>query len=910
MLVRHYYNICFLLIAICGSAQGRFETDIDSPSNAIDAEKVYLQLSATTFNTEEVIWFKAVVSNAYDLSLSGISGVLHVELIEPTEKQIIDSKLLKLDNGIAESFFQLHSNYSEGKYLIRAYTEWNKNFDDKFMFSTYVNIFKFQKPEDKVDPVRDISILKDTDGQKVVVSSRIFPMELDSLHRGKAMLFLDWLDGADSIEVRQEKNHSAHIEYALNDDVKMLGFRLKTMNKSYSKSIVLDETQGSLEFFPEGGELVNGIKSTLGFKYLNINGKGENVFGVIVDQHENELSSFKSNDLGMGKIELLPEEGKDYFGLVKGKNGIVHKYPIPTAKSQGTVMQVVDRLSSKVLVLEARPRVTDSVHIKLYHRGKDIYLLRALMKDGEFRYPIGGELMPNGIIGATMYDSNYLPRTARHFFNNSPKTNLNIDIEIGKTEYETRDSVVVRLKSMKENEPVASSISLMAVDKEYFEKTNLSKSSILSYFLLESDIKGDIENPAYYFDNENNLKDLDYLMLTQGWSNYKYDEPQKIKIFLPEKGLTLSGHIDGWQKRKRRKGHEVEEIDLTLMTFGKNPIVYQQKIDSTGYFNFELEESYGEGKKFVIEPKSSTKKNVNLKIDITRREIPEIDYEFEKIIVPVDSTIKKTVKERIASDITTDPYLLPNTIALNEVVVSDYILTPEREQMKERHGMPDVVIDNKELLAKEKSWTDKLFRWLLFNYSEELSIKQAGGIPNFLYANVHGADFTFVLIDGEPVVIDDYYLIPDIPIEAVKSVEILKRRVTANRYLYEVFPRARGGSPPPPVPAILAIYTYSGKGLYGAFPKKSRLIKASIPEFSPKREFYSPAYDNPDKDAETPDLRRLIHWQPDIRTDDEGKAIVKFYNGDITGEVLIICEGVGITQEGIGRSEISYDVVE
>lgn len=140
---------------------------------------------------------------------------------------------------------------------------------------------------------------------------------------------------------------------------------------------------------------------------------------------------------------------------------------------------------------------------------------------------------------------------------------------------------------------------------------------------------------------------------------------------------------------------------------------------------------------------------------------------------------------------------------------------------------------------------------------------------------------------------------------------MIKNTASANRYFCDVFPRACGsGAPPPAFPAILAIYTYAGKGLFGAFPKRTNVLQASAPEFSPKREFYSPEYDGDDDDSGAPDLRTLIHWQPNSRTDAQGNATVRFFNGDITGKVLIICEGIGSGEGGIGRGEISYDIIE
>ncbi|MGB3143939.1 MAG: hypothetical protein WBB24_07510, partial [Maribacter sp.] len=256
-----------------------------------------------------------------------------------------------------------------------------------------------------------------------------------------------------------------------------------------------------------------------------------------------------------------------------------------------------------------------------------------------------------------------------------------------------------------------------------------------------------------------------------------------------------------------------------------------------------------------------------------------------------------------------NPFLYSNTIALNEVVVSDYKLTPERAEMVELHGMPDVVIDNKELISKQKNWTKNLFRWLLFNYPEEMRVERFGSAVGFELANVRGADWTYVVIDGIPVHERDYHLIGNIPVSAVKSTEIIRNKFTANKYFSEVFDCAPI-CPPPPFPAILAIYTYSGKGLYGAFPKskKTNLLDATAPQYSPIREYYAPKYQEPEKiDWTVPDRRTLLYWKPNIVTNSEGLAKTTFFNGDLTGKMVIICEG--ITSNGkVGYSEVYYQV--
>ena len=154
----------------------------------------------------------------------------------------------------------------------------------------------------------------------------------------------------------------------------------------------------------------------------------------------------------------------------------------------------------------------------------------------------------------------------------------------------------------------------------------------------------------------------------------------------------------------------------------------------------------------------------------------------------MDSIIEENITAKIEEDFRRDPFLYANAISLNEVVVSDYRVTPERAKMVELHGLPDALVENKELMAKQKNWTKNLYRWLLFNYRKELRIERVetefGG---FEIASVHGSDFTYVVVDGYPVRRDDYRLIGNIPVSVVKSVEIIRNTGTANQYFSEVF---------------------------------------------------------------------------------------------------------------------------
>ena len=890
-------------------SQDIFEPDVEVFSNSFDAEKIYLQLSGNTFNTSETIWFKAVVTDVYNHELTTRSGVLHVELIDPLDNRILDKNLLKITNGISTGFFQLHSSYQEGTYIVRGYTEWNKNFGSDFICSVPINIFRVQREDSGTDPIRNIVLTKDLTSKESAISTTIDINKLDSLHSGEAKLYMKWKGGSDSIQIKPKNKKSYNkVQYKVPLDVPVINFRLQTKNEVYTKSIVLNEDHGSLQFFPEGGSLVDGLQSAVGFKYLDYQGKGKQIQGIIVDSDNKQITEFNSNIFGMGKMIIIPEEGKKYYGLLTTKSGNTMKFELPQAKKSGLVLSLVGNEPNRELRIWNSEKNNDQFFIRFFHRGKNLYYLKARFVNGRFSYTIQSDSLPHGVIGFTVYDKEHKPIAERHFFNKINNEGLNIEMELSKNQFTVRESVPVSISTKIKGRPVPASLSIMAIDSSYFFGTNLDRNTIVSYFLLQSDIKGNVQNPSYYFESDENFRELDYLMLTQGWTNYKYKEKKRSRLFDAEKGLAIKGSVN-LDKENSINIVGDKKYELNLLLMGDRIETYKIESGSDGHFKFELADSYGNGRNFVMQPTAVANKSGNLKINIQEYEVPEIKYNVEKIIVPADQTVETKVVEKINRDIRLDPFLLPSTIALNEVVVSDYKITPERNEMLELHGMPDVVIENKELANKQKKWTRSLYRWLLFNYPDEIRVKRINKGTGFEVAYVPSAGWTYVVIDGIPIHERDYRLIGTIPVTAVKSAEIIYNTNTANTYHGQVFDCAPI-CPPPPFPAILAIYTYSGKGLSGAFPKAKRtnLINDVAPQFTAVREFYVPKYQEPSEiDWSMPDARSLLHWTPNLSTDQKGQAELTYFNSDLTGSMVILCEG--ITSSGkVGYSELFYTV--
>jgi hypothetical protein len=191
----------------------------------------------------------------------------------------------------------------------------------------------------------------------------------------------------------------------------------------------------------------------------------------------------------------------------------------------------------------------------------------------------------------------------------------------------------------------------------------------------------------------------------------------------------------------------------------------------------------------------------------------------------------------------------------------------------------------------------------MYNFPDQILIKR---FPDGLYARLKERGMTFVVIDGIPVKYYEYPSIPNIPPSEVKSFEIIPNTINFAKIFFATFPQATM-LPRLPIGHVIAIYTYAGQGLYGAYQAKG-MMKTTVPVFSASREFYAPKHDNTNAWV-NPDLRALVHWAPNLKADSLGKASVNFYNADNTGEMKVVVEAISDKGE-IGYKELDYKVAK
>lgn len=881
------------------------------------AEKIYLQIDNVLYQAGETIWFKAIVAKSYDNSLSDLSQVLHVDLIDE-EQNIIQNQLLKLKKGIANGSFIIEESYKPGKYHIRAYTNWNRNFDEDFTFLQPVDIINLREDIQDQKPISNIVL---STGESKRVKADINPGIVNPSFKGKLMLYLDAGKYLDSVMLENTNDDIYKLDYLLPEDTRQIDLKFKTKSKNtfnkeeehfYSKTIVLDKNQIDLQFFPEGGKLVNGLLSTIGFKGIDANGLGKKISGIVKDNKGNTITSFSSNDLGMGTFKLLPKAGKNYYAEVN-ENQIDYRYNLPIAKATGSVLSLVGLKDDINLLIASNNKSSNTIKVETQARGVKYHSFVFKHRDTIIS-SIPKESLPNGVIKVSVLDENKQVICERLFFNNREDHILDIKLASEKASYMQRDKVSLNLSLDTRQNLNNINLSVLVIDNERNEASRKHKSHIMSYLLLNSELKGLIENPSYYFDitNRDRAMDLNSLMLTQGWRDYKYQKsPAGVTYsYNPEKNIVVSGTVGEYLNPKKRPK---KPLDINLFVYGNPAAVYSQEINYNGKYNFELDDIYKAKTEIFMQVVNKKGEPVDFNINLDKKWSPSLGLQKNNHKVELPERVISAFTEKIETEnkVQQEYETQYNTIALEEVNIKGYKLTPKREEFIALHGEPDTVIEGKELIEKAPDWNYGIFSVLMAKYPNEVMVIDEGPRNDpFLRAVVRGTErpggFTYILVDNIPIQIRDYRLVGHIPVDQVESIDILRNPKNRNEYCQEVL---SGPFCPPFSVALINIYTHSGNGLHGIVKTKGHLVN-NINGFTESAEFYAPNYETiSSQDWVIPDNRSVIHWEPNITLNDKGEYVIEFYNDDHIGEVSVIVEA--ISEDGkIGYVKKSYNVEE
>ncbi len=763
-----------------------FDELLRNYNNYNPLEKVFLHTDKDAYFAGEMIWYNGyAVLGAYHHFSTG-SMQIHVDLIDENNTVVV-SKIHKLIEGKGEGNIIIPTELPEGKYQLRAYTNWMRNFDDAFFFTKTIQLLNTNKKED---------------------------------------------------------------------------------NKLITNNTV------DLQFFPEGGHAVNGLNGKITFKAIGSDGYSREVKGIIKNSEGKTVVPINTIYNGMGFFTLNPQANETYTAVLE--NGTTHELPIAKTEGYSMLIDNLDANNIKVKVqasntLRSKPfYIIGTINNEKYYQGKFAFNAQLV-----FDFEIPKNKFPSGVMTLTLFDQNMQPWSERAVFINNNEE-LIIQTEINDSNFKKREKIELKV-NIKDvyGTPLSTNFSVAITDADRAEKNKLG-TNILTHLLLESNLKGHIENPGYYFsDNKRSTRaKLDLVMATHGWRKFNWQDMENKDFNSPKEFQFKRGYsLMGVAKNTQNSPLKNRELKLIAKSkSGELLDLYVTKTNNEGSFKIENVTNAG-NVELSFNAYQSNGDPIQTKVTLLDNDgtnnLPSPNFKYSIGNIEDNSGIKAT------------PFFIyQDAEALDEVLVTADAESTNNELNKYSESLygakPDYTIKNEDKVSGNVLnhlgnlpgvSVDLSFNWVNFRGNRFGPLWIIDGIRleefNAERDEIAEGQSRRVYYD-KPNRSNVPLLVQNLDFSQVERIEILK--FGSETAIYG--PSGRYG--------VINIYTKTGK----MQPNNAFSSKHTIQGYSKLKEFYSPKYDVILEAHKNPDNRTTLYWNPSVKTDKNGNATIVFYNSD------------------------------
>ena len=696
----------------------------------------------------------------------------------------------------------------------------------------------------------------------------------------------------------------------LNDDEALIYYKNVFVFNPVGKKNNSDTEPGSpklsVQFFPESGNLVDGILTVVAFKATDQWGSPVEVKGTIKTEDGISITSFKSFHDGMGNVQFRPQGGKKYIAGVELAAGSVI-FPLPPVQLSGINLRIQDEKGGKKFQLsrtEKNNEIAGNLFMVIEINGHIVYENEISFED--YSSVIGHletDSLPSGILHFTVSNKDGIPLAERLSFVDNGEYRSSGDVVIIKTGIEKRAENTLELNFPDE---IQRSCSVAVIDLSG-AGTN-DNDNIWSRFLLTSDLKGNIYNPSWYFDrhpadsigenkNDTIRQALDNVMLTHGWSRINLT---KISANgLPEKKYTdnylinISGIV---LTEKEKKPVEGGNLNVFITTEDSSLYTYDIPVNGNGQFLIDSLLIFGKTKLFYTykdkngkEKEVSIKKNENILPQIIMEVIsgplkksPDIQFQDPKrpdIVRRYEFVQKGNPDAKLLANVTVIAKQKRPVDIINEKYTSDLFSTGGK-----------IKIDNINFPPVDKSMNGVDFvlnRIVTIGVQNEMFVNR----KNFsLQDNIGKArdrpGRPRTTVSGPMRYWQVGLFINEMPADLMQLYVLRADQIAMVKFFEAGFVGAGSNYPG----GAVAVYLNYETGTAKMEERASKYFEYN--GYSITKEFYSPDYSVPGTNINKADNRTTLYWNPEVFSGNQSKTVqLKFFNNDYSKQFKIVVEG-------------------
>ena len=547
---------CWLFPAL-GIAQHQAADLLRHYRQILPFEKLYLHTDQSVYEPGNNIWFRAYLTDDDHRPVISMYNWTQVQLLDP-QGQVIQTLNLSQRSDQLFGAIYLNPGLSGGVYTLRAGTNRMFNFGKDAFYEKKILVQKTVTPRLRLKLELDHS--KYQGGDRVVAQVEALNNDNQAI-KGIVLKGTPFLGDQvlESISTQTNAEGKATFVFQLPEQIPNIDglFQIQLFhegqNESIARSIPLKKEKIVLGIFPEGGDLVAGFNQKVAFKMMDTLGNPIDGRGTLLNNKRQAILSFESFHKGMGCFSFTPESEEKYTIQLTGHE---EDFPLPVPRLDEMALRLglPNQDSLKVEIWKRNP---GQAQVVLRSKDSIVWQQILFLEAGETSMTIPVANLPAGIAQVLLLNDSELPYAERLVFLNGHRQ-AQLRIKPDKPNYLPNDEVKLEFEAQDETgKPLDGNFSLAVVNDLHWTMADDKQDNILSRLLLSAELKGKIDEPAFYFKpNEPKARlALDLVMLTHGWRKFSWKEIMAID---PNKSEQLIAYPDvieiaGWLKWSFRR---------------------------------------------------------------------------------------------------------------------------------------------------------------------------------------------------------------------------------------------------------------------------------------------------------------------------------------------------------------------
>lgn len=760
-----------------------------------------------------------------------------------------------------------------------------------------INVYAEQSPKEKIHVHFDKTIYN----KEETIWYKIYILDDQGLTKLSKNVYMEWFDQAGKL-IRQHVaplfqstakgsfdlpadytgsviRMKVYTRWSLNDDP-AFGFERDIVINNNETIVKPSKTENNtlVHVFPEGGELITGLKSLVAFKATDKFGKPVKIKGLLVNQLGKTLDTINVRHDGMGSFRMTPKAGESYslkWIDPAGNTGIIL---IPVNQKEGITLSVTTNNEFANVKVERTANIPENFkRLNLLVHMNQVVLFKVSLNIADkpllaANIPIEG--LNTGILQFSLFNADWLPLAERIVFVNN-------------REHEFGAKLIPQLVNLTKKgknvfdifvaDTTVTNMSVAVTDASL--ESSQANHTIYSDFLLSSELKGKIHNPGYYLssDSDSVTANLDLVMLTNGWRKFNWEKLKasvapEIKYPVETDIIRVSGKVYGLKT--------VSANDLLLN------LIIQNK-DSSKNFIFQpvSKEGLFQSENMFIFDTARIFYNFNQNQKLN--EITQV--QFDNGLLKASGKLLELKDENMLN-------LWNDSVSLAKM--NAFLQMQEDWKKRSSYKTLQEVIIKAKTKSNEQAIDERYASGLfaggdaqVFDFLNDPAALGGIDIISYLQGRVAGL---MINRSGASTTMSWRGATPDLYLDQMQvGADFIQSINVQDIAMVKVFRPPFFGSMGGGSGGAIAIYTKKGGDFKGDNSKSSKSMQSSLlVGYTRFKEFFNPQYENPAENNDT-DIRTTLYWNPYVITNKKSPRFkVQFFNNDISKRLQIVLEGV------------------